>query len=173
MMNENAYNAMMKGLKDGAENDLRIARSWKKVGHYTTKKDGTPYADPAKAYQNADGIQRIDRDKSYWGTTVWLVNSEGCGINITDLSIHEIEDKIAETIRNAEEDYNCRVNLIAHLHELCERFDNALTAVFATVSDDTASREVMMMGAYFSSYIDDIAREECDKREKAAEQKTA
>lgn len=123
MTNEKMFKVIKRNLMIQAKTDLAKARSWQKVGkNYATRKDGKPFSDPAKSLQGVDGIAEIyiyTRQKKKV-----IKNSAGFSLDITGLTLNEVEESIKTEISKAKRDYIYRKYLLLHLSEICKLCDD-------------------------------------------------
>lgn len=107
MTNEEVFNFVRGLVAEEAERDLETVRSWKAVGkNYATRKDGKPYANPVKAFYGVDGIWRADHINTFDGSITDIVNNAGYGVPVfRGDKVADIENRIAQTIKEAEESY--------------------------------------------------------------------
>lgn len=106
MLNEAKYRETVGSI----ENDMATCRSriesWKAVGkNYSLKKNGQPYADVAKSFKGVDGIDGVKKYKICGAPQYFLCNSAGFSIEITGMSIPEIEKEIEKEIEWLESIY--------------------------------------------------------------------
>lgn len=132
--------------------DLAKVRSWQAVGrNYATRKDGKPFADPVKALQGVDGIEKMGDT----GVAKFIVNSEGFVLDIMNKTLAEIEDAIEREIENAKKDYLYYKSLLSYLQKVCEQCDDLIKAIFAAY-DTEVKKEVGDI--YISEFANGFAK---------------
>lgn len=161
MKNERMYAEMMDATKKEAEKDLATIRGWKSVGrNYATKKNGEPFVDPVKSFQGVDGIAKAERGKTWRGDSfARITNTEGQEMDITGMTLPQIEDRIAETIARAEKDYNFRANMLDRLSDICEKCDKAMQAVFDTLPENSDLHSIYATQDCIEKYMKDTMQD--------------
>lgn len=133
MKNEEMFDQLLKEIDEKIDAARKEAESWRAVGkNYCCRKDGKPYASVKRAMQGVTGISRCYsvKIKGLKETEMLLGNEEGFVIPVTGLSLNEVEEKIAEAAKEAEERMNAYLCARKKYIENIEKCDKLLDMYF-------------------------------------------
>lgn len=139
MKNEEMFDQLLKEIDEKIDAARKEAESWRAVGkNYCCRKDGKPYASVKRAMQGVTGISRCYsvKIKGLKEAEMLLGNTGGFVISVTGLSIDEIEKKIAETAKDAEERMNAYLCAKKKYIENIEKCDKLLDMYFEIIDQD-------------------------------------
>lgn len=137
MKNEERFEELLKEIDRHIDEARKEAESWRAVGkNYSCKKDGKPYASVKRAMQGVTGISGCYSVKGFKETEMFLGNEEGFVIPVTGLSLNEVEEKITETAKEAEERMNVYMLVKKKYVENIEKCDKLLDMYFDIMDQD-------------------------------------
>lgn len=166
MKNEEMFDQLLKEIDEKIDAARKEAESWRAVGkNYCCRKDGKPYASVKRAMQGVTGISRCYsvKIKGLKETEMLLGNDKGFVIFVTGLSIDEVEKKIAETAKEAEERMNVYMLVRKKYIENIEKCDELLDMYFSIIDQDLD--EYSRYNFAYSERINRYLKDSVDKHE--------
>lgn len=158
MLNEAKYRETVNDIENGMETCRSRIESWKAVGkNYSLKKNGQPYADIAKAFNGVDGVEGVRKYKLCGAPQYFLRNSAGFSVEITGMSIPEIEKEIEREIEEAEKILQHYKRLLDFYNESIEKCDRIAEMYFAMFDDKEMAKDFSahnIVKGYLRSTID-------------------
>lgn len=159
MLHEKEYKEKVSYIESEVKMNKRKIDSWKAVGkNYALNKNGQPYTDPRKAFNGVNGISEVKKYKTGYRYRYFLCNSDGFSIEITGLSIQEIEEKIREEIKNAEEAVKYDENLLKNFNKnvnKCDEIAEIFFNMFDNKKPDQDTSAYYMTKSYLESIIEE------------------
>ncbi len=148
------YNEIITSLEKGMNTDKKKIDSWKAVGkNYKLKKNGQPYADAAKTFEGVDGIKEVKKYKVYKINALHLYNAAGYSIEITGLTIPEIEEKIQKEIETAKNSLEHYENLLKYIDASIEKCDEIAKAYFEIFSGKEMDQDLFSAHKIIRDYL--------------------
>lgn len=164
MKNRERFEELLKEIDEHIDEARKEAESWKAVGrNYSCRKDGKPYTSVKRAMQGVTGIDSCYSVKGRKETEMILGNTGGFVILVTGLSLKEVEEKIAETAKNAEERMNAYLCARKKYIENIEKCDELLDMYFGIIDQDL--EEYPRYNFAYSERINRYLKDSVDKHE--------
>ena len=166
MKNKERFEELLKEIDKHIDEARKEAESWRAVGkNYCCRKDGKPYASVKRAMKGVTGISRCYsvKIKGLKEAEMLLENDKGFVIFVTGLSIDEVEKKIAETAKEAEERMNVCMLVREKYVENIEKCDKLLDMYFSIV--DQGLEEYPIYNFVYSERINRYLKDCIDKHE--------
>lgn len=164
MKNRERFEELLKEIDEHIDDARKESESWKAVGrNYSCRKDGKPYTSVKRAMQGVTGISGCYSVKGRKETEMLLGNDKGFVILVTGLSLKEVEEKIAETARDAEERMNAYLCARKKYIENIEKCDELLDMYFEIM--DQGLEEYSRYNFAFRERINRYLKDSVDKHE--------
>lgn len=164
MKNKERFEELLKEIDKKIDESRKEAESWRAVGkNYSCRKDGKPYASVKRAMQGVTGIDSCYSVKGFMETETFLRNDKGFVISVTGLSLKEVEGKIAETAKDAEDLMNAHMLIRKKYIENIEKCDKLLDMYFSIIDQDL--EEYPRYKFAYSERINRYLKDSIDKHE--------